>query len=89
MLHECDTHIHIDKEPTTMVRTIRVGKKNRFGSDAEKALFNLDEKGRVIWLNGNDTSGNVEKSNVAVLNEFDFFTIDTDDLYETQNSIQI
>ena len=30
-----------------------------------------------------------EKSNVAVLNEFDFFTIDTDDLYETQNSIQI
>lgn len=82
MLHECDTHIHIEKDPVTSIRTIRTGKKNRFGSDMQKVYFNLDEKGKVVWL---DSNGHQEKVEL----DFDLLEIDNRDLYEVNKEILV
>ena len=87
MLHECDTHIHIDIDDESKVRTIRIGKKNRFGSDKNKAYFNLDEKGKVIWLDEHLTEILEEAEYKLLEEEFDLFQIDIDDIEKINTSI--
>jgi len=88
MLHECDTHIHIDIDRSTKIRTVQVGKKNRFGSDMNKAFFNLDEKGKVVWLDNKEVEIDQESNDELLTdNDFDLFEIDLEDLNEINTSI--